>query len=108
MERVGDGAGRGQDQEQRDGASQQQRLQGVVAGLGSAAPVAHAYRPLKARWDQRELAEERDKVIRKGGPMVMQARPKGGGAVELMPSAVRILAKVVASEVWGGQVGVWV
>ena len=37
--------------------------------------------------------------------MVLQARPKGGGAVETMPSAVRILAKVVASEVWEGSGG---
>ena len=59
----------------------------------------------KARWDRRELAEEREKVIQKGGPMVMQARPKGGGAVELMPLAVRILAKVVALEVWEGSGG---
>ena len=85
--------------------NQRQRLRLVIAGMGSVAPVAHAYRLLKARWDQRELAEERDKVIRKGGPVVMQARPKGGGAVELMPSAVRVLAKVVASEVWKGSGG---
>ena len=37
--------------------------------------------------------------------MVLQARPKGDGAVEMMPSAVRILAKVVASEVWEGSGG---
>ena len=96
----------GQERDQGEAGNQQQRLQSVVAGMGLVVPVAHAYRQLKARWDQRELAEERDKVIRKGGPMAMQARPKG--AVELMPSVVRVLAKVVASEVWvglGGCVG---
>ena len=70
--------------------------------MGVQEPVAHAYRQLKARWDRRDLSEARDKVIQKGGPMVLQARPKGGGAVETMPSAVRKLENVVASEVWEG------
>ena len=74
--------------------------------MGTAQPVAHAYRPLGPRWDRKELGEDRDKVASGGGALAMASKPGNRGATAAMPSAARILAKVVAAEVWEASGGV--